>query len=145
MAAWGRQSGLLSMGMRGPSIPMWCWLGSSRGLVTQVGKLRQERASLAKIILHVGRIETLSLDAPSRSLSPPQQPSACGGGSSQDGGAPGSGGQGRLSSPVSLHTSRFLPSPPPRTLSSPVGLNQPSTSLGQAWKAVSAQAWSQWN
>lgn len=36
-------------------------------------KLRQERASLAKIILHVGGIETLSLDAPSRSLSPPQQ------------------------------------------------------------------------
>ena len=117
-------------------------------LVAQVGKLRQERASLAKLILHVGGIETLSLDAPSRSLSPPQQLSACGGGSNQDGGAPGgpgSGGQGHLSSPIFLHTSRLLPSPPPRTLSSPVQLNQPSTSLGQAWKAVSAQPWSQWN
>ena len=83
-----------------------------RPLVTQLGKLRQGRASLAKIILHIGGIETWALDAPSRSLSPPQQLSVWVEGSGQDGeapGGPGSGGRGRLSSPISLHTSRLLP------------------------------------
>ena len=83
-----------------------------RPLVTQLGKRRQGRASLAKITLHIGGIEILALDALSRSLSPPQQLRVWVGGSGQDGeatGGPGSGGQGRLSSPISLHTSRLLP------------------------------------
>ena len=81
----------------------------------------------------------MSPDAQSRILSLPHQLSVSVGVPARKGQGEGAldvlgfGDQGRLPLPASPH----LPLPPP--FSSPAGLNQPSTSLCQPWKAVSTQ------
>lgn len=109
-----------------------------QAVIAQVGKLRQERASLAQIILHVGGMETMSLGAQSRSLSPPQQLSMHVGGSHQEGiGWRGLRwarvwGQGHLPCPATLPTS---PPPPSATSQKP---QEPSPSEPTQYSSVSA-------
>lgn len=108
---------------------------------TDRGNLRQERASLAKIILHVGGIETLGPGCSvQESLSSSTANCMWWGIHQMEGLQVGQdlGARAILSSPT--HTSRLLP-----LATSSQNPQQPSPaepaqySLGQAWKAVSAQ------